>query len=57
MLAFASHNQLCMYGFSDVVNLLGNTPGTAPHLQCGALGYESVEIWVTIKKLRLTEFS
>ncbi len=27
-----------MNGFSDRVNLLGSSPGTAMHLLCGALG-------------------
>lgn len=38
----------CMYGFSDLVNLLGSAPGTALHLWCGALGYEACETWVMI---------
>ncbi len=29
---FASHNQLHMYGFSNIVNLLDSSPGTALHL-------------------------
>ncbi len=34
---FASHNQHHMYGFPDMVNMLGSTPGTALHLYYGAL--------------------
>jgi len=33
-LTFASHNQLQMYDSSDVVNLLGSSPGTTLHLWC-----------------------
>ncbi len=29
ILTFASHKQLHMYGFSDMVNLLDSAPGTA----------------------------
>ncbi len=35
ILMFASHNKLHMYGFSDMVSLLGNAPGTL-HLWCGS---------------------
>ncbi len=43
----SSHNQLHMYGFSDVVKLLGSAPGT----MYGALGYESVK-HVIIKQIK-----
>ncbi|XP_016103082.1 voltage-dependent R-type calcium channel subunit alpha-1E-like [Sinocyclocheilus grahami] len=33
-----SEIRIIMFGFSDVVNLLCRSPGTALHLQCGALG-------------------
>ncbi len=39
-----------MYGFSDVVNLLGCSPGTALHLKCGELGTELRETRVTVKE-------
>lgn len=29
---FATQNQLSVYGFSNVVNLLGSSPGTPLHL-------------------------
>lgn len=49
---FGSHNQLHMYSFniSDVVNVVGCSPGTGLHLQCGALRFESCETWVTTKQ-------
>ncbi len=34
---FASYNQLHMYGFSDIVNLLCSAPGTALPLKCWVL--------------------
>ncbi len=49
---FVWQNQLHMYGFSDVVNLLSSAPGTALLFWCGALDYESRETWVTIKELK-----
>ncbi len=30
----ASHNQVHMYGFSHIVNLLSSAPGTALHMHC-----------------------
>ncbi len=52
----ASHNQLHMYGYTDIVNLLGNAPDTALHLWCGALRYKSPEIWITLKEILLLDF-
>jgi len=37
-------HKLHIYGFSDVVNLLGSSPGAVLHFQCGMLRYESHEI-------------
>ncbi len=39
----ASH-KLCMYGFSDVVNILGSSPGTALHSQFGDLGWDMIPV-------------
>ncbi len=36
ILIVASHIQLHIYDFSNMVNLLGSSPGTALHLWCGA---------------------
>ncbi len=36
---FVLFNQVHMYGFPVVVNLLGSSPGTALHL-CKTIGYE-----------------
>ncbi len=52
ILTFASHNQLHMYGFSGVVNLLSSAPDTALQLQCGASEYEPCEMRVMIEELR-----
>ncbi len=38
---FASHNQFHLFGFSDLVNLLGSSPSKALHLRCGGLGKSS----------------
>ncbi len=40
-----------MYGYSNVVNLLDSSPGTAFHLQCRGLGYESCnkDLYMQIK--------
>ncbi len=46
-LMFASNNQLHMCGLSDIVNLLGSSPGRTLHLKCGAFDYESCETWTT----------
>ncbi len=35
---------------TDVVNLLGCSPGTALHLKCGELGTELRETRVTVKE-------
>ncbi len=57
ILAFASHNQLHIYGFSDKVNLLSSSPGTELHLLCGALVYESCETRHELRAQRLVEAS
>ncbi len=31
-LKFVTHKYIHIYGFYDIVNLLGSSPGTAPHL-------------------------
>lgn len=51
-----SHNQLIMYGYTDIVNLLGNALNTALHLQCEALRYKSPEILITLKEMLLLDF-
>ncbi len=40
---FTSDNQLHVYGFYDLVNLLGSAPGTALHMRYIALRFESCE--------------
>ncbi len=40
----ASHNKLCMCGFSDVVNILGSSPGTALHSQFRDLGWDIIPV-------------
>ncbi len=44
-----------MYGFSDIVNLLGSAPGTPLHFRCGALGYQSIKTEVTTLEYQLKD--
>ncbi len=52
MLKLASHNRLHMYGFSDIVNLLGSAPDIAAHLWCKTLDTSPVKHKIMIKELK-----
>lgn len=52
IVTFASHNQLHINSFSNVVNLLISNPCTALHLQFGALGFKSSKTRDTVKELK-----
>lgn len=40
----ASHNKHCIYSFSDVVCILGSSPGKALHSQFGDLGWDMIPV-------------
>lgn len=51
---FASHNLHHMYGFSDIVNMLGNAPGTVLYLRYAALeSHETLDTTLDKKKLKV----
>ncbi len=52
ILMFASHNQLHIYGFSDIVNLLSSSPGIALHLNVEPLGTSPCESSHFTKELK-----
>ncbi len=54
---FISHNQLRMYGFSNIVNLLSNSPGTALHCYAERSHTSPVKhkSWHSTKELKASE--